>query len=83
MNLVDIYKTFNINMKKDNFLHTGSWKFFQIDHILAHKTDFNRYKKIEVTHCILFDHWIHQQQKNRQYKFIGTEQLLNSETNVA
>ncbi|KAL6093658.1 hypothetical protein STEG23_011038 [Scotinomys teguina] len=31
--------------------------FSKIDHILGHKTNLNRYKKIETTSCILSDHY--------------------------
>jgi hypothetical protein len=30
--------------------------FSKIDHILGHKTSLNKYKKIEITPCILTDH---------------------------
>jgi endonuclease/exonuclease/phosphatase family metal-dependent hydrolase len=30
--------------------------FSKIDHILGHKASLNKYKKIEVTTCILSDH---------------------------
>jgi hypothetical protein len=30
--------------------------FFKIDHIIGHKTVLNKYKKIEITPCILSDH---------------------------
>jgi endonuclease/exonuclease/phosphatase family metal-dependent hydrolase len=30
--------------------------FSQIDHILEHKASVNKYKKTEITHCILSDH---------------------------
>jgi endonuclease/exonuclease/phosphatase family metal-dependent hydrolase len=34
--------------------HNGT--FSKIDHILGHKTSLNKYKKIEITLCILSDH---------------------------
>jgi hypothetical protein len=30
--------------------------FSKIDHILGHKASLSKYKKIEITHCILFNH---------------------------
>jgi hypothetical protein len=30
--------------------------FFKIDHLLGHKESLNKYKKIEITPCMLSDH---------------------------
>ena len=36
-------------------LSTSLYDLFQNDHIIGHKTDLNRYKKIEIIPCILSD----------------------------
>ena len=37
-------------------LSTSLYDLFQNDHIIGHKTDLNRYKKIEIIPCIISDH---------------------------
>jgi hypothetical protein len=37
-------------------LLSSPWNFSKIDHILGHKASLNKYKKIEITPCILSDH---------------------------
>lgn len=56
MDIIDIYRTFHPTTKEYTFyseLHRTLSKF---DHILGHKASLNRYKKIEITPCILSDH---------------------------
>ena len=38
-------------------LSTSLYDLFQNDHIIGHKTDLNRYKKIEIIPCTLSDHY--------------------------
>jgi exonuclease III len=57
MDLTDIYRTFYSKTKEYTFFSAPHDTFFKIDHIIGHKTDLNRYKKIEITPCILFDHY--------------------------
>lgn len=58
MNLADIYITLHSNTKEFNNFSTVHGTFSRTDHILAHNTSLNRYKKVEIS-CILSDHnWI-------------------------
>ncbi|KAL6030227.1 hypothetical protein STEG23_035755 [Scotinomys teguina] len=43
--------------KRIYLLLSSHGTFSKIDHILGHKTNLNRYKKIETTSCILSDHY--------------------------
>jgi endonuclease/exonuclease/phosphatase family metal-dependent hydrolase len=56
MNLTDIYRTFYPKTKSNTFFSLPNGTFSKIDHIIGHKTDFNRYKNIEFVPCILSDH---------------------------
>jgi endonuclease/exonuclease/phosphatase family metal-dependent hydrolase len=52
INLTDILKTFH----PYTFFSAPHGTFSKIDHILGHKTDFSRYKNIEIIPCTLSDH---------------------------
>ncbi|KAL6091544.1 hypothetical protein STEG23_024167 [Scotinomys teguina] len=57
MDLIDIYRTFHPTEKEYTYFSAPHGTFSKIDHILGHKTNLNRYKKIETTSCILSDHY--------------------------
>jgi exonuclease III len=48
MDLTDIYRTFHPKSKEYIFFSAPHGTFSKIDHIIDHKTDLNRYKKIEI-----------------------------------
>jgi hypothetical protein len=56
MDLTDIYRTFHPKAKEYTFLSAPHGTFSKTDHIIGHKTDLNRYNKIEIIPCILSDH---------------------------
>jgi hypothetical protein len=56
MDLTDICRTFHCKTKEYTVLSANHCPFSKIDHIIGHKTGLNRYKKIEITPCILSDH---------------------------
>jgi endonuclease/exonuclease/phosphatase family metal-dependent hydrolase len=56
MNLTDICRIFHPNIKKYTFFPASHRTFSKIDHILGHKANLGRYKKIEISPCILSDH---------------------------
>ena len=56
MYLTDIYRTFYRKTKGYSFFSTPHGTFSKTDHIIGHKTGFNRYKKIEIIPCIPSDH---------------------------
>jgi hypothetical protein len=55
MDLTDIYRTFHPKTKGYTF-SVPHGTFSKINHIIGHKTDFNRYMTIEIIPCILSDH---------------------------
>jgi exonuclease III len=56
MDLTDIHRVFNPATGQYTFFSAVHGTFSKIDHILCHKATLNRYKKIEITPCILSDH---------------------------
>jgi hypothetical protein len=56
MEIADIYRVFHIAVAQYTFLSAASGTFSQIDHLLGHKASLNKYKKTEITPCILSDH---------------------------
>jgi hypothetical protein len=56
MNLTDVYRIFHLTTVQYTFFSAAHGTFSKIDHILGHKASFSKYKKIEITPCILSDH---------------------------
>jgi len=55
MDLIDTFRTFHPNAEYTFFLSTHG-TFFRIDHILGHKSNLSKFKKIEVIYSISSDH---------------------------
>ena len=47
MDLIDIFRTFHPNAEEYTFL-SGHGTFSRIDHILGHKSNISKFKKIEI-----------------------------------
>jgi hypothetical protein len=58
MDLTDVYRIFHPTTAKYMFFSAAHGTFSKIDHILGHKASLIKYKKIEITCCILLDHYI-------------------------
>jgi hypothetical protein len=56
MDLTDIYRILHPRTKEYTFISAPHGTFSKTDHIIGHKTGFNRYKKIEIIPYILSDH---------------------------
>jgi hypothetical protein len=56
MNLTDIYRIFHPAAAQYIFFSAAHRTFSKIGHILGHKASLNKYKKTEITPCILSDH---------------------------
>jgi hypothetical protein len=56
MDLTDVYRIFHPAIAQYIFFSTAHGTFSKINHILWHKASLNKYKKIEITPCILSDH---------------------------
>ena len=48
MDLTDIFRTFHPNAEEDTFFSSTHGTFSRIDHILGHKSNFSKVKKIEI-----------------------------------
>jgi exonuclease III len=56
MNLNDAYKIFHPMTTQYTFFSAPHGTFSKIDHILGHKANLSKYKKTEITPCVLSDH---------------------------
>ena len=55
MDLIDIFRTFHPNAEEYTF-SSAHGTFSRIDHILGHKSNFSKFKKIEIMSSIFTDH---------------------------
>ena len=56
MDLIDIFRTFHTNAEDYTFFSSAHGTFSRIDHILGHKSNLNKLKKIEIISSIFSDH---------------------------
>ena len=56
MDLIDIFRTFHSNAEVYTFFSSAYGTFSRIDHILGHKSNLSKFKKIEIVSCIFSDH---------------------------
>ena len=56
MDLMDIFRTFHPNAEEYTFFSSAYGTFSRTDHILNHKSNLNKFKKIEVLSSIFSDH---------------------------
>jgi hypothetical protein len=57
MGLTNIYRTFHPKLKENTFFSAPHGTVSKICHVIGHKSDLNRYKKIEIIPCLLSDHY--------------------------
>lgn len=57
MDLSIMCRIFHPKSRACNFFSSPSGTFSKIDHIIGHKSDLNRYKRIEIIPAILTDHY--------------------------
>ena len=55
MDLIDIFRTFHPNAEEYTF-SSAHGRFSMIDHILGHKSNLSKFKKIEITSNIFSNH---------------------------
>ena len=53
---MDIFRAFHPNAEKYTFFLSAHGTFSRIDHILSHKSELNKLKKIEIVSSIFSDH---------------------------
>ena len=56
MDLIDSFKTFHPNAEEYSFFSSAHGTFSKIDHILGHKSNLSKFKKIEIISSIFSDH---------------------------
>ena len=56
MDLIDIFRTFHTNAEDYTFFSSAHGTFSRIDHILGHKSNLSKFKKIETISSIFSDH---------------------------
>ena len=56
MDLIDIFRTFHPNAEEYTFFSSAHGTFPSIDHILVHKSNCSKFKKIEIISSIFSDH---------------------------
>ena len=56
MDLIDIFRTFHPNAEECTFFSSAHGIFSRIDHILGHKSNLSKFKKIEIVSSIFSDH---------------------------
>ena len=56
MDLIGIFRTFHPNAEESTFSSTAHGTFSRIDHILCHKSNLNKFKKIDIISSIFSDH---------------------------
>ena len=56
MDLTDIFRTFHLNAEEYTFFSRARGTFSRIDHILDHKSNLSKFKKILTISNIFFNH---------------------------
>ena len=56
MYLIDIFRIFHPNAEEYTFFSSAHGTFSRIDHILGHKSNLSKFKKIEIMSSIFSDH---------------------------
>ena len=56
MDLIDIFRTFHPNAEEYTFFSSAHGIFSRIDHILGHKSNLSKFKKIEIMSRIFSNH---------------------------
>ena len=56
MDLLDIFRTFHPNAEEYTFFSSAHGTFSSLDHILGHKSNLSKFKKIEIVSSIFSDH---------------------------
>ena len=82
MDLIDIFRTFHPNTEEYTF-SSAHETFSRIDHILGHKSNLSKFKKIEIVSSIFSNHNtvrldINYKEKNcKKHKHMEIEQHLS------
>ena len=81
MDLIDIYRTFHLKTADYTFFSCAHGTFSRIDHILGHKSNLSKFKKIEIISNIFSDHNTMRLERNYREKSLkntNTRRLNNT-----
>ena len=83
MDLIDTFRTFHPNAEEYTFFSSAHGIFSRIDHILGHKSNLSKFKKIEIVSSIFSDHNavrldINYRKKNSKNKNTNSWRLNNT-----
>ena len=69
MDLIDIFRAFHPNAEECTFFSSAHGTFSRIDHILGHKSNFSKFKKIEIISSIfsVYNHIRKKKLKNHKH----------------
>ena len=56
VDLIDIFRAFHPNAEEYTFFSSAHGTFSRIDHILGHKSNLIKFKKIEIVSSVFSDH---------------------------
>ena len=56
IDLIDMFRTFHLNAEKYTFFSSVHGTFSRTDHILGHKSNLSKFKKIEIVSSTFSDH---------------------------
>ena len=82
MDLIDIFRTFHPNAKEYIFFSSACGTFSRIDHILGHKSNLSKFKKIEILSSIFSNHnsetkYQLQEKKCKKHKHMEIKQHIS------
>ena len=82
MDLIDIFRTFHPNAEEYTFFSTAHGTFSRIDHILGHKSNLSKFKKIEFVSSISPNHKamrldINYKEKTKKHKHMEIKQHVS------
>ena len=81
MDLIDIFRTFHPNAEEYTF-SSAHGTFSRIDHILGHKSNLSKFKKIEIVSSTFFNHNamrldISYNKKTKKHKHMEIKQYIS------
>ena len=82
MDFTDIFRTFHPNAEEYTFLSSAHGTFSRIDHILGHKSNLSKFKKIEIVSSIFSDNntvrlEINYKKKCKKHKHMEVKQYVS------
>ena len=83
MDFIDVFRTFHPNREEYTFFSSAHGTFSRIDHILGHKSNFSKFKKIKIISSIFSDHSAmrvdinYKKKKSKKHKNMEIKQCIS------